>query len=514
MSNRPKWDKKEVGLTVRNLSDSLGKLPPQAIDLEQTIIGALILQPRSMHDVAGFLRPEHFYEEKHKVIYFALIEMYAGDEPIDMRTVTQHLKKKGKLELIGGPYAIVEITAGVHSADNLEYHARILVEHWVKRQSIMVAGEIQVRGFDDMTDAFDVVNRGLMALQSILDGVTVAASDNPPAVVLAQLLNDIQERANGKVDGLSSGFGELDKLTNGLHNTDLIILAARPGMGKTAFALAMALINALLGNAIGFLSLEMSVKQLWERLVSSETEIEADKIRRGQMAPHEWTKLSNMIGKLSTLPLYIDDTPYMNIIDVRSRAIRMKHRHNIKALFVDYLQLMKGMGTENNREQEIATISRNLKGLAKELNIPIIALGQLSRGVETRGGDKRPHLSDLRESGAIEQDADIVIFLYRAEYYKITVDEDGMPTHGICEAIVAKQRHGSTGTAKVKFVGKYTKFMNLEDTPLYRPFDTTGYKSVLPDEDRGSFISMDEARDRELERQRKIAEEKKDDTPF
>ena len=466
-------------------SDDLGKLPPQATDLEEVILGALMIEHNAIIDVAGFLRPEHFYLEPHFEIYKAIQLLFASGGKIDMRTVVQGLRESGKLEIVGGAYYIAQITAKVSSAANIEYHARILVEYAMKRSLIHLASGMQQDAYDDTIDVFEQIEKSNLLLQEILDGAIAAKSDRTMQEIATKVVMEIQARQSGHHSGLDSGYEALDSLLNGFQPTDLIISAARPGMGKSAMAVQAGKQIAERGIPVGVVSLEMSSLQIVERLITAECEIMADIIKKGKMNETEFERFMDAAGRVSSLPMHIDDTPFMSILELRARAMRMKTKHKIQILIVDYLQLIKGSGKQGqNRDQEIGEITRTLKGIAKELEIPVLALSQLSRGLETRGGTKRPQLSDLRESGNIEQDADIVMFLYRPEYYKITVDEDGYPTQGLCEVIVAKHRAGAIDTIKLKFVGKFTKFMpwEMQQRQDQAEYMNTRSKSPLPSE--------------------------------
>lgn len=450
-------------LVPRDISDSLGKLPPQARDLEEAVLGALMLEKNALNAVVEFLKPEHFYVEAHKEIYQAILELFKGSEPVDMRTVVNQLRKSGKLELVGGAYVIAELTAKVSSAANIEYHARVIIEMAIKRDLIRIASQIHHDAYEDSTDVFELLDRTEQSVFEISDSNLKKNYDNMRNL-MARAIQELQILKDHKdgLTGVPSGFTALDRITSGWQRSDLVIIAARPGMGKTAFVVS-ALRNAAVDfkMPVAIFSLEMASIQLVNRMISAEAELEGEKIKKGTLADHEWAQLVHKTSRLSAAPIFIDDTPALSILELRAKCRRLKAEHNIQLVVIDYLQLMRGE-QGGNREQEIASISRALKGIAKELNVPVLALSQLSRGVETRGGDKRPQLSDLRESGSIEQDADIVMFLYRPEYYKITVDEEGMPTQGVGEVIVAKHRNGSTGTAKLKFIGKFTKFADFD----------------------------------------------------
>lgn len=454
---------KSSKLISRDISENLGKLPPQALDLEEVVLGALMLEKNALNAVVEFLKPEHFYLETHKEIYTAIVDLFKSTEPVDMRTVVNQLRKTGKLELVGGAYYIAELTAKVSSAANIEYHARVVMEMAIKRELIQVASQIQSDAYEDTTDVFELLDKTEQSVFQISDSNLRKNYDNMRNL-MARAIQELQVMKEHKdgLTGVPSGFTELDRMTSGWQRSDLVIIAARPGMGKTAFVVS-ALRNAAVDFKIpvAIFSLEMASIQLVNRMISAEAELESEKIKKGNLAEHEWAQLVHKTSRLSSAPIFIDDTPALSILELRAKCRRLKAEHGIQIIVIDYLQLMRGE-QGGNREQEIASISRSLKGIAKELNVPVLALSQLSRSVETRGGDKKPQLSDLRESGSIEQDADIVMFLYRPEYYKITVDEEGMPTQGTGEVIIAKHRNGSTGNVKLKFIGKYTKFADLD----------------------------------------------------
>jgi replicative DNA helicase len=457
---------KSSKLLPRDISESIGKLPPQALDLEEAVLGALMLEKSALNAVVEFLKPEHFYSEAHREIYNAIIQLFKSSEPVDMRTVVNELRKEGKIELVGGAYYIAELTSKVSSAANIEYHARVVIEMAIKRDLIQIASQVHQDAYEDTTDVFELLDKTEQSIFAISDSNLRKNYDNMRNLMYRaiQELQKLKEHKDG-LTGVPSGFTALDRMTSGWQASDLVIIAARPGMGKTAFVVS-AMRNAAVDfkRPVAIFSLEMASVQLVNRMISAEAELEGEKIRKGQLADFEWQQLVHKTNRLSSAPIFIDDTPALSILELRAKCRRLKAEHNIQLVIVDYLQLMRG-DSAGNREQEIASISRALKGIAKELEVPVLALSQLSRGVETRGGDKRPQLSDLRESGSIEQDADIVMFLYRPEYYKITVDEEGLPTQGMGEVIIAKHRNGSTGTVKLKFIGKYTKFGDF-DAPV------------------------------------------------
>ncbi|MFB2118650.1 replicative DNA helicase [Parapedobacter sp. 2B3] len=471
---------------LNNLVSGLGKLPPQAGDLEEAVLGALMLEKNALSEVIDILKPETFYVEAHQKIFEAIYNLFQKTSPIDLLTVTAELRKMGALELVGGAYYITQLTDRVVSAANIEYHARIISQKYIQRELIKISTEIINNAYEDTTDIFDLLDHAEKSLfdiaQNNLRRDTRKMDDIMREAVEA--LETLRDRTDG-LTGVPSGFTELDRMTSGWQPSDLVIVAARPAMGKTAFVLSCAR-NAAVDHdkPVAVFSLEMSSVQLVNRLIAGETEIEQEKLRKGNLADHEWTQLHSRIGRLTQAPLLIDDTPALNIFEFRAKCRRLKAQYDIQMVIVDYLQLMHGKsdGKGGNREQEIGSISRSLKSVAKELNIPVIALSQLSRAVESRpGGSKRPMLSDLRESGSIEQDADMVLFLYRPEYYGLTEDEAGRPTAGVGEVIIAKHRNGETGTVQLRFIGKYVKFADLEDD--------FSFGGGAPFGDSGSFSS-------------------------
>lgn len=482
---------------VRDISESHGKLPPQAPELEEAVLGALMLEKGALNAVIEFLKPEHFYSELHQAIYSAILTLFKSSEPVDMRTVVNQLRKEGKLELIGGAYYIAELTSKVSSAANIEYHARVIIEMAIKRNLIQIASQIHHDAYEDSTDVFELLDRTEQAIFEISDSNLRKNYDSMKNLMhrAVQELQQLKEHKDG-LTGVPSGFLALDRLTSGWQKSDLIIVAARPGMGKSAFVVS-AMRNAAVDfkRPVAIFSLEMSSIQLVNRMISAEAQLDSEKIRKGRLADFEWQQLLHKTSRLSAAPIFIDDTPALTILELRAKCRRLKAEHNVELIIVDYLQLMRG-DTTGNREQEIASISRALKGIAKELSVPVIALSQLSRLVETRGGVKRPQLSDLRESGSIEQDADLVIFLYRPEYYGISEDGQNNSTANLAEVIVAKHRNGSTGTVKLKFLGKYTKFTDWEDTPADNPAGTVTLPSrvneQLPEEAPPKQESEDE----------------------
>lgn len=451
-----------------------GKLPPQAVDLEEVVLGAMMIDKKGVDEIIDLINPDVFYREAHQHIFSAIFQLFKTGQPIDLLTVASQLKKEGNLDIVGGEYYLIQLTQKVSSSAHIEFHARIILQKFIQRSLIKISNEIIEDSYDESTDVFDLLDTAESKLYEITQGNIKRSSETAQNLVI-QAKKKIQEIANKQgLSGVPSGFDKLDKLTSGWQPSDLVIIAARPGMGKTALTLSMARNIAVSNNIpVAFFSLEMSSVQLITRLISSETGLSSEKLRTGRLEKHEWEQLNVKVKDLEKAPLFIDDTPSLSIFDLRAKARRLASQHGIKIIFVDYLQLMTAGGTQKgggNREQEISSISRNLKALAKELDVPVVALSQLSRAVETRGGTKRPLLSDLRESGAIEQDADIVSFIYRPEYYKIDQwdDEEQSPTDGQAEFIVAKHRNGGLDEIRLKFIGNLGKFENLEsfDSPF------------------------------------------------
>jgi replicative DNA helicase len=452
--------------SIGSLAPGVGKLPPQAIELEQAILGAMMLDKNAINDTMDILTPASFYDPKHAYIYNAIRQLFAKTNPIDLLTVTNELRNSGELELSGGPQYIAQLTSRVASAAHAEFHARIISQKFIQREIIRMCSEVLTEAYDETTDVFDLLNKAEGDLFKIAENNMKKQVDVVQNVI-KEAIKEIEKAAQNSdgISGVPTGFRDLDKLTSGWQRSDMIVIAARPAMGKTAFVLSMARNTAVDYNmGVAIFSLEMSSVQLVKRLIASESRISAEKLRKGDLAEHEFQQLHSRITKLATAPIYIDDTAGLSIFDLRAKCRRLKSQFNIQMVIIDYLQLMTaggGKGT-GNREQEISTISRSIKEIAKELNIPIIALSQLSRSVETRGGDKKPILSDLRESGAIEQDADIVSFLYRPEYYGLMTTDEGESNQGVGEIIVAKHRNGATDSVRLKFISEYARFDNFD----------------------------------------------------
>lgn len=451
-----------------------GKVMPQAIPLEEVILGALMIDRDAMSDIINILMPESFYLTAHQHIFEAMQLLYNNSHPVDLLTVKDQLSKSDKLDEIGGVVYLVDLTNKVASAANIEYHARIVAQKHIQRELIRVSTSTINKAFDETKDVFELLDEAEQGLFDVTqNNLTKSYSALKDLVVKAK--QNLEELSKQDIDvtGIHSGFTDLDRITNGWQKSDLIIIAARPGMGKTAFTLNLALNAAKnYGNKIAFFSLEMSSLQLAHRMISMEAEVNSHKLRSGQLEDDEWRRINDTVERLNEVNVFIDDTPGLPIFELRAKARRLVMQQNIEMLIVDYLQLMTGGADKSggNRQEEISKISRSLKSLAKELDIPVIALSQLSRAVEQRGGDKRPMLSDLRESGAIEQDADMVMFLYRPGYYG--VEEDTMEKN-LTEVIIEKHRNGKTDTIDLKFIPEYVKFDNM---------DAESFSSITSDE--------------------------------
>lgn len=447
-----------------------GKLPPQALELEEAVLGALMLEKDALTSVIDKLKPANFYKEVHQKIYEAICNLFQKSEPTDYLTVINELKRTGDLEFVGGPYYITQLTGRVASTANTEFHAHIIIQKFIQRELIRISSNTIADAYDDTTDVFDLLDNAERNLFEVAEG-SIRGAPKEMTDLLGDAIKQIEAAKDHKdgMSGVPSGYTKLDRATNGWQKSDLVIVAARPSMGKTAFVLSMARNIAVdHKRPIAFFSLEMSSLQLVMRLISNETELNSEKLKKGQLTMAEWEQLNTQISNLAEAPLIIDDTPALSVFELRAKCRKLMAKHKIELIIIDYLQLMTA-GTDNrgNREQEISTISRSLKTIAKELNVPIIALSQLSRAVETRGGDKRPQLSDLRESGAIEQDADMVMFLYRPEYYGITQDHENNPTSGVAEIIISKHRNGQTGSVHLKFVEHLAKFKDMDEFSKY-----------------------------------------------
>jgi replicative DNA helicase len=486
-TGKPASDARSKG--TRALSQNFfeyGKIPPQALDLEEAVLGGLLLEQNALTAVVDFLKPEVFYLEAHKKIYAAIQDLFAKQKPIDLLTVTHELKSKGDLEMVGGAFYIAQLTRRVASAANIEFHSRIIVQKYIQRRLIEISSEITKDAFEETMDVFELLDKAEQKLFSVSENnLRRDHSDMQTLVSEAVKFIEKAKDSDGSYRGVPSGFSPLDRITAGWQNSDLVVLAARPGMGKTAFVLSMARnITVDLKRPVAVFSLEMSSIQLVTRLIASETRLPADKLKKGELKEHEWQQLNSRLNNLMHAPLYIDDTPALTIFELRAKARRMKQQYGIELIIIDYIQLMQGSVDKGNREQEISNISRSMKSLAKELDIPIIALSQLNRSVETRTGTKKPILSDLRESGAIEQDADMVLFIYRPEYYKFDELEDGTPSAGVAELIIAKHRNGALADVKLRFNAQFAQFTDFDDIAYDAP------NNILPNENFDNNIMI------------------------
>jgi len=463
----------------------MGRLQPQAPELEEAVLGALMLEKDAYSIVSELLKPECFYLKAHELIYAAIVDLAVSQRPVDMLTVTEQLKRRGDLDQVGGPFYISQLTSKVASTAHIEYHARIIAQKYLARELISFSSQVQNQAFDDTVDVDDLMQEAEGKLFEISQrNVKKDVTQINP--VIGEALEMLQKAYNQKegLSGVRTGFEGLDKITSGWQKSDLIIIAARPAMGKTAFILSMAKNMAVQFNTpVAVFSLEMSNVQLVNRLIVNVCELPGEKIKSGRLEDHEWQQLDFKLKELYDAPIYVDDTPSLSVFELRTKARRLVREHGISCIIIDYLQLMNASGMNfGSREQEVSMISRSLKGLAKELNIPIIALSQLNRGVENRQGNegKRPQLADLRESGAIEQDADMVCFIHRPEYYKILEDERGNSLKGIAEIIIAKHRNGATGDVRLKFRNEYAKFMNVDEDVSFMEYSSSMNAMEIP----------------------------------
>jgi replicative DNA helicase len=452
---------------IDSINAIFGKVPPQEPELEKAVLGALLIQTDAIFTVMDILKAECFYEPIHQEIFQAILDLGTNHKPVDIMTVAHYLKSKDKLDIIGG-------------------------EVYVQRELIKSAAEIQKRSYDVGEDVEELINFAESEIFKISEG-NIKSETQKINVILEQAISAIEEAAKNKSKllGTPSGFSKLDRITSGWQPSDLVILAARPSMGKTAFVLSMARNMAVdYQKPVAVFSLEMASLQLVNRLISAEVEIRGDKIRLGELQPYEWQQLETRVKNLETAPLYIDDTPAISVFELRAKCRRLARTSGISAIIIDYLQLMTaGVDMKGNREQEVSTISRSLKAIAKELNVPVLALSQLNRSVEARSGDKRPQLSDLRESGAIEQDADMVLFIHRPEYYGITTDTEGNSLMGLAEIIIAKHRNGATGSVWLKFIKEFAKFVDKPEFDGLDGEESVRFESKMND---GNSISAND----------------------
>lgn len=466
MAKRQTNQKKNNSVQEQDILEAQGRIPPQAVEVEEAILGSMLIEPEAATIALNLLKTNDFYKPAHRFIFDAMKSLHESGNALDLLTIETELKDQGHLESAGGEAYLIDLTRSVTSAANIEYHCQIVIEKAIKRNLILTCTDIIKESYDGTTDPYELVDHAEQRIFNLANSKTRLAGLPISQFIKSTLdhLVDIRGK-HGGLTGVPTGLISLDNMTSGWQKSDLIIIAARPSMGKTAFVLTCARNAALYPNPqyrtnVAIFSLEMSAQQLVQRLLTMEARIDAQAARQGKLNDNDFTSLIAAAGVLNKAGIFIDDTPGISLMELRSKCRRLKEEHNVGMVIIDYLQLMTGGGFEGNREQEIAYISRGLKGMAKELNVPVIALSQLSRAVEQRGTNKRPQLSDLRESGSIEQDADVVCFLYRPEYYGITTDEDGS-TQGMAEVIVGKQRNGPVGTAKVAFIKQYARFENL-----------------------------------------------------
>lgn len=459
-----------------NVNDSIaaiaalgGKMPPQAIEFEEAVLGALLLDRDAMQEIIDTLKPEHFYKEANKRIFEAIMRLYARMAPIDLLTISNELKINDDLDFVGGRFYLAQLTNNVSTGANIAAHAQVIYLKYLQRKLISLGAELQKNGWDETIDVKEAIESAEGALFELSQG-TMGNEITQIAPVINNAIKNMEKAATKDISGIPSGFPAIDAITSGWQPSTLIIVAGRPAMGKTAFVLSMARKMAIEHKIpVAIFSLEMSNLELVKRLMTAETEITSDKIKSGRLTNEEWQHFNSRIGKLTEAPIYIDDTPGLSVFDLRSKSRILKNKYNIQMIIIDYLQLMTASALRpGNRQEEVSMISRSLKGLAKELEIPVVALSQLNRSVENRGtGDidgKRPQLSDLRESGAIEQDADIVGFLHRPEYYKITEDSKGNSLIGKGFFIFAKHRSGKLEDVMLRWQGELVRFEN--DTPF------------------------------------------------
>ena len=456
------------------IDPSYGHLQPQALEIERVVLGALMIDKDAFSVVSEIIRPETFYEPRNQKIYQAIQSLNMEERPVDFMTVIEELKRQGDLEDVGGSAYIMELTERVASSAHLEYHAHIIHQKFLARQLISFTGRIQEMAFDETIDPDSLMQEAEGQLFEITQkNMRSDFTQIDPVIKKATETLKIAAQNSGGMTGIPTGYSKLDEMTSGWQSSDLVIIAGRPAMGKTSFALSLAKNIAVDYRVpIALFSLEMNNEQLVQRLISNVCEIPGQKILSGQLSDDEWNRFDRNINKLIGTPIYIDDTAGLSVFELRTKARRLVREKGVKIIMIDYLQLMNANGMRfGNRQEEVSTISRSLKGLAKELNIPILALSQLNRGVESREGNegKRPQLSDLRESGAIEQDADMVLFVHRPEYYRIYQDEHGNDLHGVAQILIAKHRKGGTGDVNLHFRGEFTRFEDPYDRPAAPP---------------------------------------------
>lgn len=460
------------------VEDSLGRLQPQELEFEKSVLGALLLEKDAYSLISDILTPESFYDPRNQKVYSAISKLHVAQHPVDILTVVEQLRTDGTFDEVGGGAYLSSLTQNIVSSSHIEYHARVIAQKSTARELISYSANVQDKAFDPTQDIDELMQEAEGSLFKLSQKKLKKDYQQIDSVITEayEMLHKAAERTDG-MSGIASGFHALDRMTSGWQNSDLVILAARPAMGKTAFALSMAKNIAVDQNIpVALFSLEMSNVQLINRVIVNTCEIKGEKIKSGQLEDYEWAQLDNKIKDLIGKPMFVDDTPSLSVFELRTKARRLVKEHGVKLIMIDYLQLMNASGMSfGSRQEEVSTISRSLKGLAKELNIPILALSQLNRGVENRPGgentldSKRPQLSDLRESGAIEQDADMVIFIHRPEYYHLYKDENGNDLRGKAVIIIAKHRNGAVGDVLLTFKGQYARFENPDEetaTPL------------------------------------------------
>ena len=456
------------------IDPNFAHVQPQAVEIERVVLGALMVDSDAFSVVSELLKPETFYEPRHQKIYEAIRNMNMDERPVDIMTLNDELSKMGEIDKVGGVDYLMEISSQVASAAHVESHARILAEKYMQRQLIHFAGDIETKAYDSSVDVDELMQQAEGSLFQISQN-NMKQDFTQVAPVVKNAVEILQRAASNKggLTGIPTGYIGMDEITSGWQASDLVIIAGRPAMGKTSFALSIAKNVAVdYGVPIGFFSLEMNNVQLVNRLISNVCEVSGRKILNGQLDPSDWERLDKRIGRLTDAPIYVDDTPGLSVFELRTKARRLVREKGVKIIMIDYLQLMNANGMKfGSRQEEVSTISRSLKGLAKELDIPVLALSQLSRNVENREGleGKRPQLSDLRESGAIEQDADMVLFVHRPEYYHIYQDEKGNDLHGMAQIIIAKHRKGSTGDVLLNFRGEFTRFQDPTEAATSSP---------------------------------------------
>ena len=456
------------------IDPNFAHVQPQAVEIERVVLGALMVDSDAFSVVSELLKPETFYEPRHQKIYEAIRNMNMDERPVDIMTLNDELSKMGEIDKVGGVDYLMEISSQVASAAHVESHARILAEKYMQRQLIHFAGDIETKAYDSSVDVDELMQQAEGSLFQISQN-NMKQDFTQVAPVVKNAVEILQRAASNKggLTGIPTGYTGMDEITSGWQASDLVIIAGRPAMGKTSFALSIAKNVAVdYGVPIGFFSLEMNNVQLVNRLISNVCEVSGRKILNGQLDPSDWERLDKRIGRLTDAPIYVDDTPGLSVFELRTKARRLVREKGVKIIMIDYLQLMNANGMKfGSRQEEVSTISRSLKGLAKELDIPVLALSQLSRNVENREGleGKRPQLSDLRESGAIEQDADMVLFVHRPEYYQINQDEKGNDLHGMAQIIIAKHRKGSTGDVLLNFRGEFTRFQDPTEAATSSP---------------------------------------------